>query len=165
MSESSSHARSTSQSVEVTIDMGESPSDSDCLDTPLSKCIVSGSSVNQNKRRLTNAEKQNSRSTTPEATCIDAEAAATETLTNPQFESLCRDAKENAPRCDGVPLQWMTIAQAARTLGIHKSVIANWATRGYIATVKGMSNNAHRLVHLDNILIFMQESILQGINK
>ena len=78
---------------------------------------------------------------------------------------LYQAARDNAPHCGGVPLSWMTIQQAAQTLRIHKSVLSNWATRGYIATVKGPGTNQHRLVHLDNILVFMQECILRDADE
>lgn len=53
----------------------------------------------------------------------------------------------------------MTIAQAAKSLRIS-CLVSNWTTRGYIATVKGPGTNNHRLVHLDNILVWMQDRIL-----
>lgn len=74
---------------------------------------------------------------------------------------LFEEAHANAPLCGGVRLQWMTIAQAAATVRISKTVLSSWATRGYIASVKGNSKgaNGHRLVHLDNILHFLAEGI------
>jgi hypothetical protein len=71
-------------------------------------------------------------------------------------------ARRNAPRCGDIPLQWMTIAQAAATLCIHKAVLSNWSNRGYIATIKSPGSNNHRLVHLDNILVFMHECIMRS---
>lgn len=70
---------------------------------------------------------------------------------DPRFVDLYQAARRNAPRCGDIPLQWMTIAEAALTLRMSKAVLANWATRGYIATIKTAGHSAHRLVHLDNI--------------
>lgn len=73
-------------------------------------------------------------------------------------------AHDNAPRgADGEPLQWMSIRQASLTFRLPQAVVANWANRGYIATLKGPASNAHRLVHLSNILAFMQECILRDV--
>ena len=67
------------------------------------------------------------------------------------------EAHANAPRSGGAQLAWMTIAQAATTLRISKSVLSTWATRGYIASVKGDGANDHRYLHLDNVLHFLAD--------
>jgi len=65
-----------------------------------------------------------------------------------------------APRCSGgEPCSWLTISQASRALGIQKSILSNWATKGYIAVVKGNGKSDHRLIHLMNCLSMMSDSI------
>ncbi len=65
-------------------------------------------------------------------------------------------AYQNAPQCGGVPCRWVTIKQASRALGISTSVISNFASRGYIAVVKGDSASSHRYVHLENVLWYLK---------
>lgn len=64
-----------------------------------------------------------------------------------------------APRVGDMQLDWITLSQASQTFRMSKAVLANWATRGYIASVKGDGANAHRLVHVDNVLHYMADSI------
>ena len=78
---------------------------------------------------------------------------------SPGIAEIFAMAHANAPRCGKVQLEWMTIAQAAAAVRISKNVLSSWATRGYIASVKGGGSNDHRLVHLDNILHFLADSI------
>jgi hypothetical protein len=68
-------------------------------------------------------------------------------------------AHARAPRMGDTQLAWMTISQAAACLRISKLVLASWATRGYIASVKGEGPNAHRIVHIDNVLHYLAECI------
>ncbi len=70
------------------------------------------------------------------------------------------EAHANAPRSGGIQLAWMTISQAAATLRISKSVLATWATRCYIASVKGDGANDHRYLHLDNVLHFLADRMV-----
>jgi hypothetical protein len=55
--------------------------------------------------------------------------------------------------------EWMTISQAADTFRMSKRVISMWATQGLIASIKGDSVNSHRLVHIDGILVHMQQQL------
>jgi hypothetical protein len=68
-------------------------------------------------------------------------------------------AHARAPRVGDMQLEWITLSQASQTFRMSKAVLANWATRGYIASVKGDGANAHRLVHIDNVLHYMADSI------
>jgi len=67
------------------------------------------------------------------------------------------EAHANAPRSGGVRLAWMSIAEAAAVLRIRRTVLSSWATRGYIASVKGDGANDHRYLHLDNVLHFLAD--------
>ena len=80
---------------------------------------------------------------------------------DPRFRELYEAARRNAPRCGDVVQEWLSIAEAARTLRMSKAVLSNWVSRGYVASIKTAGHNTHRLVHLDNILAFMQETILR----
>lgn len=94
---------------------------------------------------------------------FDVEAARSKATAEAdgRFIELYQAARKNAPRCNGVPLQWMTISQMAATLQISKSCISNWATRQYIVSLKGPGKNQHRYVHLDNTLAFIQDQVLR----
>lgn len=82
-------------------------------------------------------------------------------LTQLGINDLFREARMHAPRCEksNTPLKWLTLAQASHTLGIHKSVLGRWCSRGYIASVKGPGANDHRYVHWENILLFMADNM------
>ena len=84
---------------------------------------------------------------------------------DPRFRELYEAAHRNAPRCGDVVQEWLTIAEAARTLRMSKAVLANWVSRGYVASIKTAGHNSHRLIQLDNTLCFMQESILRDTPK
>ncbi len=71
-------------------------------------------------------------------------------------------AHANAPRSGGIQLQWMTISQAAAALRMSKNVLSSMATRGLIASVKCGGANQHRLVHIDNVLHYLADSITSG---
>jgi len=96
----------------------------------------------------------------PAAVADDARTALTEGV-DPRFKQLYEAAHSNAPRCGNTSLQWMTIAQASETLRMPKTVVSSWASKGNIVTIKAGGHNAHRLVHLDNILAFMQDVMLR----
>jgi len=85
---------------------------------------------------------------------------------DPRLQSLYAEAKSRAPRCGRAPLneplQWMSVAQAASTFGMDKRIISKLASQGAIASVKGFGNNAHRLIHFDNMFAWLQDSILRG---
>jgi len=80
---------------------------------------------------------------------------------DPRFRELYEAAHRNAPRCGNVVQEWLTIAEAARTLRMSKVVLANWVSRGYVASIKTAGHNSRRLIQLDNTLSFMQESMLR----
>ena len=75
------------------------------------------------------------------------------------------DAHANAPRCGGVRLSWMTVAQAAAALRISKNVLSTWASRGYIASVKGHGANDHRYLHLDQVLHFLADRMFSQLHE
>ena len=105
--------------------------------------------------------KEESDSETDEASQMEpeSETEAATSLSQSIREHLLAEAYENAPLCGKVRLKWMTISQAATTLKISKSVLSTWATRGYIASVKGNGANDHRLVHIEDIVNFLVECI------
>ena len=75
------------------------------------------------------------------------------------IRQLTAEAMKHAPMCDGVPCRWMSIAQAARCLAVHKNVISSWARRGRLAVLKGDGLSEHRLVHVEQIVVYMVERI------
>ena len=86
------------------------------------------------------------------------------TTVDDRFKDLFQAAHNRAPRCGpegNEPRLWLTVSEASSVLSISKAVISNWATRGYIATIKSGGHNCHRLLHLNTILSFMQESMLR----
>jgi len=86
------------------------------------------------------------------------------TTVDDRFKDLFQAAHNRAPRCGpegNEPRLWLTVSEASSVLSISKAVISNWATRGYVATIKSGGHNSHRLLHLNTILSFMQESMLR----
>ena len=86
------------------------------------------------------------------------------TTVDDRFKDLFQAAHNRAPRCGpegNEPRLWLTISEASSVLSISKAVISNWATRGYIATIKSGGHSSHRILHLNTILSFMQESMLR----
>ena len=92
---------------------------------------------------------------------IRSESDSKPSSVDPRFRELYEAAHRNAPRCGEVVQEWLTIAEAARTLRMSKAVLANWVSRGYVASIKTAGHNSHRLIQLDNTLSFMQESMLR----
>jgi len=76
---------------------------------------------------------------------------------------LRRRAYENAPRCGGRNahhvLEWMTLSQASDSFRISKRILSMWATQGLVPSIKGESMNSHRLVHIDAILVYLQQQL------
>ena len=78
---------------------------------------------------------------------------------------LRRRAYENAPRCgrrnahSDYVLEWMTLSQAADAFRISRRCLSSWATQGLIPSIKGESMNSHRLVHIDAILVYLQQQL------
>ncbi len=70
-------------------------------------------------------------------------------------------AYAKAPQCGGSnePCLWLTVAESSRVLGIQKSILSSWATKGYVACIKGSGNSDHRLLHLTNCLAFVADSM------
>ena len=71
-------------------------------------------------------------------------------------------AYANAPTCGRVRLDWVTVAQAAEVFRISKRFLSTWASQGQIQSIKGESVNSHRLVHIDNILTYLQDRLLES---
>ncbi len=70
------------------------------------------------------------------------------------------EAHRNSPQSEGVRLVWMTVGQCAATLQISKNVLATWARRGYIASVKGDGANDHRYLNLNQVLHFLANRMM-----
>jgi hypothetical protein len=71
-------------------------------------------------------------------------------------------AYANAPTCGRVRLDWVTVAQAAEVFRISKRFLSTWASQGQIQSIKGESINSHRLVHIDDILRYLEDRLLES---
>ena len=76
---------------------------------------------------------------------------------------LRRRAYENAPRCGGrsahLVQEWLSVTEAASTFRLSKRVLSAWIKEGLVASFKGQSVNSHRLVHIDSILVYLQQQL------
>jgi len=56
----------------------------------------------------------------------------------------------------------MRISDAAATFRMNRRTLSMWASRGLIASLKGEGANSHRLVHIDNILAYMEDQLREA---
>lgn len=82
---------------------------------------------------------------------------------NSAMAELRRRAYENAPRCGGrhahLVQEWLSVTEAACTFRLSKRVLSAWIKEGLVASFKGQSVNSHRLVHIDSILVYLQQQL------
>lgn len=107
------------------------------------------SGANQKMRR-----QQHSSSPGPDEIAAEIDSAVSE---------LRRRAYLNAPRCAGRNAhhvqEWFTVSVAADVFRISKRILSTWTTQGLIASIKGEGANSHRLVHIDNVLGFLERQL------